>query len=167
MSPDDRIRLRHMADAIKLAARPPRCLREAEPRFQAFPGAASSACATVSSTPTSRLTWTAREARVRHVGGNSSWISIRRGFATPSMVRHALVPTLEYNLCMAQQVSAHAEISRGATLDALTAAKLRLQPLFPDMDPGDLDLILTSLLRPFGSGRRFFLREVRPGVRVF
>jgi hypothetical protein len=35
------------------------------------------------------------------------------------------------------------------------------------MDPGDLDLILTSLLRPFGSGRRFFLREVRPGVRVF
>jgi hypothetical protein len=69
---------------------------------------------------------------------------------------------------MAQRVSAHAELSRGATtLDALMAAKLRLQPLFPDMDPGDLDLILTSLLRPFGSGRRFFLREVRPGVRVF
>jgi hypothetical protein len=35
------------------------------------------------------------------------------------------------------------------------------------MDPGDLDLILSSLLRPFGSGRRFFLREVRPGVYVF
>jgi hypothetical protein len=43
----------------------------------------------------------------------------------------------------------------------------RLQPLLPDIDPGDLDLILTSLLRPFGSGRRFFLREVRPGVSVF
>ena len=45
--------------------------------------------------------------------------------------------------------------------------KKLLQPLLPDMDPCDLDLILTSLLRPFGSGRRFFLREVRPGVRVF
>ena len=40
-------------------------------------------------------------------------------------------------------------------------------PLLPDMDPCDLDLILTSLLRPFGSGRRFFLHEVRPGVCVF
>jgi hypothetical protein len=35
------------------------------------------------------------------------------------------------------------------------------------MDPCDLDLILTSLWRPFGSGRRFFLRKVRPSVRVF
>jgi hypothetical protein len=54
-----------------------------------------------------------------------------------------------------------------AIVDELTATKRRLQPLLPDMDPCDLDLILTSLLRPFGSGRRFFLREVRPGVRVF
>jgi hypothetical protein len=68
---------------------------------------------------------------------------------------------------MAQQGSAQPEANPHATALALTAAKLRLQPLFPDMDPGDLDLILTSLLRPFGSGRRFFLREVRPGVRVF
>jgi hypothetical protein len=45
--------------------------------------------------------------------------------------------------------------------------KRRLARLLPDIDPGDLDLILHSLARPFGSGRRFFLREIRPGVRVF
>jgi hypothetical protein len=45
--------------------------------------------------------------------------------------------------------------------------KERLAVLLPDIDPGDLDLILTSLARPFGSGRRFFLREMKPGVRVF
>jgi hypothetical protein len=45
--------------------------------------------------------------------------------------------------------------------------KVRLARLLPDIDPGDLDLILRSLARPFGSGRRFFLREIRPGVRVF
>jgi len=33
------------------------------------------------------------------------------------------------------------------------------------MDPGDLDLILSSLLRPFGTGRRFFVRKARPGER--
>jgi hypothetical protein len=68
---------------------------------------------------------------------------------------------------MAHQGSAQAETSSRVTVEELTATKRRLQPLLPDMDPGDLDLILTSLLRPFGSGRRFFLREVRPGVRVF
>lgn len=46
-------------------------------------------------------------------------------------------------------------------------AKRRVAPLLADMDPGDLDLILSSLLRPFGAGRRFFLREARPGVYVF
>lgn len=35
-----------------------------------------------------------------------------------------------------------------------------------DMDPGDVILILQALLRPPGSGRRFFLREMRPGVYV-
>jgi hypothetical protein len=45
--------------------------------------------------------------------------------------------------------------------------KRRLARLLPDIDPGDLDLILHNLARPFGSGRRFFLREIRPGVRVF
>jgi hypothetical protein len=35
------------------------------------------------------------------------------------------------------------------------------------MDPGDGDLIVRSILRPFGTGRRFFLRQIRPGVYVF
>jgi len=46
-------------------------------------------------------------------------------------------------------------------------AKKRVAPLLPDIDPADLDLILSSMLRPFGTGRRFFLRQVKPGVYVF
>ena len=42
----------------------------------------------------------------------------------------------------------------------------RLAPQFPDMDPGDLMLILEMSLRPFGSGHRFLLVEVSPGVYV-
>jgi hypothetical protein len=68
---------------------------------------------------------------------------------------------------MAHQVSAQAETSPRVTVEELTATQRRLRPLLPDMDPCDLDLILTSLWRPFGSGRRFFLRKVRPSVRVF
>ena len=56
-----------------------------------------------------------------------------------------------------------------ADLPAFDAAKemQRLAVLLPDIDPADLDLILHSLARPFGSGRRFLLREIKPGVRVF
>jgi hypothetical protein len=43
----------------------------------------------------------------------------------------------------------------------------RLGPLLPDVDPGDLHAILVAILRPWGMGRRFFLKEVRPGVNVF
>ena len=68
---------------------------------------------------------------------------------------------------MADEVSKQAAPWPGAIMEELAATKCRLEPLLPDMDPGDLDLILTSLLRPFGSGRRFFLREVRPDVRIF
>ncbi|MES1208606.1 MAG: hypothetical protein ABUS79_21920 [Pseudomonadota bacterium] len=61
--------------------------------------------------------------------------------------------------------------SEQENIDALVGrveeAKKRVGPRLPDVDPSDLDLILMSLLRPFGSGRRFFLREIRPGVRVF
>jgi hypothetical protein len=46
------------------------------------------------------------------------------------------------------------------------ALRDRIAPLVPDIDPGDLMLIVESLLRPFGSGRRFLLREIRPGVYV-
>jgi hypothetical protein len=58
---------------------------------------------------------------------------------------------------------------RQGTLPAFDVEKekKRLAVLLPDIDPADLDLILHSLARPFGSGRRFFLREIRPGVRVF
>ena len=49
----------------------------------------------------------------------------------------------------------------------IEALRARVAPQFPDMDPGDLLLILESLCRPFGSGRRIFLREREPGVYVF
>lgn len=39
----------------------------------------------------------------------------------------------------------------------------RLAPLLPDVDPGDLVLIIQSLLRPFGSGKRFLLRQFGDG----
>jgi hypothetical protein len=45
-------------------------------------------------------------------------------------------------------------------------ARAWLAPLLPDVDPGDLVIILDSLFRPIGTGRRFFLRQVRPGVFV-
>ena len=48
----------------------------------------------------------------------------------------------------------------------LLAARDRLADRFADMDPGDLLLVLACLLRPPGLGRRFFLRELRPGVHV-
>ena len=57
---------------------------------------------------------------------------------------------------------------RASSLTArIEAAKALVAPQLPDVDPADLDLILSSMLRPFGSGRRFFLRQVRPGVYVF
>jgi hypothetical protein len=43
----------------------------------------------------------------------------------------------------------------------------RLTRLFPDMDPGDLHSILVAIFQPFGTGRHFLLRRVRPGVHVF
>lgn len=51
--------------------------------------------------------------------------------------------------------------------DRLEEAKRRIAAQVADLDPGDVDLILRSILRPFGTGRRFFLRELRPGVFVF
>jgi len=57
--------------------------------------------------------------------------------------------------------------SSSALAKQIEEAKSRVAPLLPDMDPGDLDLTISSLLRPFGSGRRFFLRQVKPGVYVF
>jgi len=58
---------------------------------------------------------------------------------------------------------AEAERLRVAVLEA----RERVAPLLPDIDPGDLLLILQSLLRPIGSGRRFFLRRLDSGGHVF
>ena len=46
-------------------------------------------------------------------------------------------------------------------------AQQRLAPRLPDMDPGDLGLILEALFRPPGSGRRFFIRANGPRGYVF
>ena len=56
--------------------------------------------------------------------------------------------------------------SRWLAADVAQARK-RLGSVADELDPGDLDLILRAILRPFGDGRRFFLREIGPGIRVF
>lgn len=43
------------------------------------------------------------------------------------------------------------------------AERDRLAPLLPEIDPGDLVLILQSVLRPFGSGKNCFLRIGKDG----
>jgi hypothetical protein len=48
----------------------------------------------------------------------------------------------------------------------LQALHDRVAPQFPDIDPGDLLLILKALLRPAGARRRLFLRRIRPNVYV-
>ena len=59
----------------------------------------------------------------------------------------------------------------GTELDALLARveqeRQRLAPLLPDLDPADLHAILVAVFRPWGSGRRFLVRSLRPGVNVF
>lgn len=45
-------------------------------------------------------------------------------------------------------------------------ARAQLQPLLPDMDPGDLDLILSCLLRPLERRQFFMWRDAR-GRLVF
>jgi hypothetical protein len=54
-----------------------------------------------------------------------------------------------------------------ALLEQVERERQRLGPMLPDVDPGDLHAILLAILRPWGSGRHFFLRKVRPGVNVF
>lgn len=49
----------------------------------------------------------------------------------------------------------------------VVALRDRLAPRFPEIDPGDLMLIISSLLRPPGARRHMFLRPLRPGVYVF
>lgn len=42
----------------------------------------------------------------------------------------------------------------------------QLAPRFPDIDPGDLLLIVKALRRPEASRCRFFIRKLRPDAYV-
>ena len=60
----------------------------------------------------------------------------------------------------------HSEPSREEVerlVDRVEEALRQLAPLFPDVDPGDLLLILQSLLRPPGWGRYFLLKRLDSG----
>jgi len=48
----------------------------------------------------------------------------------------------------------------------LMAKRDQLARELPDMDPEELFLILHSLMRPIGTGRRFFLRKQPDGGYV-
>jgi hypothetical protein len=54
-----------------------------------------------------------------------------------------------------------------ALLARVQKEQARLAPLLPEIDPGHLNAILVAIFRPWGMGRRFLLRHVRPGVNVF
>lgn len=51
-------------------------------------------------------------------------------------------------------------------VEQVLAARARVAAKLPDIDPGDLLLILQSILRPIGSGKRFFVRQIAPGRYV-
>ena len=57
-------------------------------------------------------------------------------------------------------------VEREQLVARVLALRDELAPRLPGMDHGDLLLILENLLRPFPSGRRFFLREIEPGFLV-
>ena len=52
-------------------------------------------------------------------------------------------------------------------LEQVEMERRRLAPILPDVDPADLHSILVGILRPWGLGRRFFIKQVRPGVNFF
>jgi hypothetical protein len=54
-----------------------------------------------------------------------------------------------------------------AVLARVEIERARIAELLPDIDPGDLHASLVALFQPWGTGRRFFVHEVRPGVYVF
>jgi hypothetical protein len=54
-----------------------------------------------------------------------------------------------------------------AFIKELEKARDRVAPLVPDIDPGDLLLILECLLKPPGLGRHLFVREIAPDVFAF
>ena len=68
-------------------------------------------------------------------------------------------------LTPAEKTEQQAEFNR--VLARVEEERARLAPLLPDMDPGDLHAILVAIHQPWGMGRRFFIREIRPGVYAF
>ena len=58
-------------------------------------------------------------------------------------------------------------VSAAALAKDLEELRRRVAPLVPDIDPGDLLLILENLIRGPGAGRAVFIRQERPGVYVF
>ena len=63
------------------------------------------------------------------------------------------------------------DVQDPSDLEALVAKvqqeQARLAPLLPDIDPGDLNSILVAIFRPWGMGRRFFIRRLPSGANVF
>jgi hypothetical protein len=51
----------------------------------------------------------------------------------------------------------------GEALKRILEARDRMAPRFPDVDPGDLLLIVESILRPRSKNRRFFVRPLPQG----
>ncbi len=49
---------------------------------------------------------------------------------------------------------------------AIEVLVAELSPKLPDLEVSELIMHLEALLRPVGTGRRFFLKETRPGVFV-
>ena len=67
-------------------------------------------------------------------------------------------------IVMSQESPAREELE--SFFDLVYSERDRLAVLLPDIDPGDLLAIVKNVLLPFGKGKRFFLREIRPGVYV-
>ncbi len=68
---------------------------------------------------------------------------------------------------MSERVPPEAPLDAEALARRVAELRDRLAPRLPDVDPGDLVLILQSMLRPFGTGKRFLLRKRRDGGHVF
>lgn len=54
----------------------------------------------------------------------------------------------------------------GEFVERVVALRDRLAPRFPDIDPGDLLLIVKAIIRGPGTRRRMFLHKLRRGVYV-
>lgn len=66
---------------------------------------------------------------------------------------------------LARSQNAHGASDEAEALASRVESEVvRLRPVLPEIDRGDLVLILQSLIRPLGSGRRFILRKACTGL---